>query len=162
MRRLFTLGMIAALALFATAAVATATPPKTATLTFDMQVTGDGVASGTWSATSALAALEGKTGTVTQTFRITGKGKGKGAKAGQIVHGHKTVTTSAGNTFHLYFRGHMKPTSATTGQVNGRFVLKKGTGEFEGLKGTGKISATLNFQTGELDATYTVKVHQHG
>jgi hypothetical protein len=77
--------------------------------------------------------LQGKSGTVVQTTRITGKRKGKGSKTGQVVHGHTVVTASDG-TFVLQFNGSIKPTGTTTSEVNGRFVLKKGTGACSGLQ----------------------------
>ena len=108
--------------------------------------------------TSDLTVLKGKSGTVVQTTKITGKGKGKGQKTGQVVHGHKVVTASDG-TFVIDFRGGLKPTGATTSEVNGRFVLKKGTGAYKGLHGNGKIHATLDSSSGAITAVYTGKAH---
>ena len=139
-------------------AAAQASKPQAVSLTFTMHFTSATTATGTWTSTSDLAVLNGKSGTVVQTTRITGKGKGKGKKNGQVVHGHKVVTASDG-TFVIDFRGGLKPTGATTSEVNGRFVLKKGTGAYKGLHGSGKIHATLDSSSGAITATYTGKAH---
>ena len=137
---------------------AQASKPQAVSLAFTMHFTGPTTATGTWTSTSELAVLNGKSGTVVQTTRITGKGKGKGNKTGQVVHGRKAVTASDG-TFVIQFVGGLKPTGATTSEVNGRFVLKKGTGAYQGLHGSGKIHATLDSSTGAITATYTGKAH---
>ena len=139
-------------------AAAQASKPQAISLTFTMHFTSATTATGTWTSTSDLTALKGKSGTVVQTTRITGKGKGKGKKNGQVVHGHKVVTASDG-TFVIDFRGGLKPTGATTSEVNGRFVLKKGTGAYQGLHGSGRIHATLDSSSGAIAATYTGKAH---
>jgi hypothetical protein len=139
-------------------AAAQASKPQAVSLSFTMHFTSATTATGTWTSTSDLTALNGKSGTVVQTTKITGKGKGKGKKTGQVVHGHKVVTASDG-TFVIDFRGGLKPTGATTSEVNGRFVLKKGTGAYKGLHGSGKIHATLDSSSGAITATYTGKAH---
>src|SRR6266540_3454126 len=153
---------LAVLAVFGVAvlpvAAAQASKPQAISLTFTMHSTGPTTATGTWTSTSDLAVLNGKSGTVVQTTKITGKGKGKGKKTGQVVHGRKVVTASDG-TFILQFNGGIKPTGATTSEVNGRFVLKKGTGAYAGLHGTGKIHATLDSASGAITAVYTGKAH---
>jgi hypothetical protein len=152
---------IAAFTIFAAVALtasAQASKPQAVSLSFTMHSTSATTATGTWTSTSDLTVLNGKSGTVVQTTRITGKGKGKGKKTGQIVHGHKVVTASDG-TFVIDFRGGLKPTGATTSEVNGRFVLKKGTGAYKGLHGSGKIHATLDSSSGAIAATYTGKAH---
>jgi hypothetical protein len=154
----------AALVTFAVAVVpiaaqaAKASKPQAVSLTFTMQFTSATTATGTWTSTSDLTVLNGKSGTVVQTTKITGKGKGKGKKTGQVVHGHKVVTASDG-TFVIDFRGGLKPTGTTTSEVNGRFVLKKGTGAYKGLHGNGKIHATLDSSSGAITAVYTGKAH---
>jgi hypothetical protein len=137
---------------------AQASKPQAVSLTFTMHFTSATTATGTWTSTSDLAILSGKSGTVVQTTKITGKGKGKGKKTGQVVHGRKAVTASDG-TFVIQFSGGLKPTGTTTSEVNGRFVLKKGTGAYKGLRGSGKIHATLDSSTGAIVATYTGKAH---
>jgi tRNA splicing ligase len=137
---------------------AQASKPQAVSLTFTMHFTSATTASGTWTSTSDLAALNGKSGTVVQATHITGKGKGKGKKTGQVVHGHKVVTASDG-TFVIDFRGGLKPTGATNSEVNGRFVLKKGTGAYKGLHGNGKIHATLDSSSSAITAVYTGKAH---
>jgi hypothetical protein len=152
---------IAAFTIFAAVALtapAQASKPQAISLTFTMHSTSATTATGTWTSTSDLTVLNGKSGTVVQTTRITGKGKGKGKKTGQVVHGHKVVTASDG-TFVIDFRGGLKPTGATTSEVNGRFVLKKGTGAYKGVHGSGKIHATLDSSSGAIAATYTGKAH---
>ena len=139
-------------------AAAQASKPQAISLTFTMHFTSATTATGTWTSTSDLAVLNGKSGTVVQTTKMTGKGKGKGKKTGQVVHGHKVVTASDG-TFVIDFRGGLKPTGATTSEVNGRFVLKKGTGAYKGLHGNGRIHATLDSSSGAITATYTGKAH---
>jgi hypothetical protein len=126
-----------------------------------MHSTGPNTATGTWTSASDLAVLNGKSGTVVQTTRISGKGKGKGKKAGQVVHGRNFVTASDG-TFELQFVGGIKPTGATTSEMNGRFVLKKGKDAYAGLRGTGKIHATLDSSSGAITAVYTGKAHLNG
>jgi len=84
-----------------------------------------------------------------------------GKKVGQIVHGRKVVTASDG-TFVLEFRGGLKPTGASTAEVNGRFVLKKGTNAYKGLHGSGRIHATLDSASGSITAVYTGKGHAEG
>jgi len=137
---------------------AQASKPQSISLTFTMHFTSGTTATGTWTSTSDLTVLNGKSGTVVQTTKITGKGKGKGNKAGQVVHGRKVVTAADG-TFVIEFRGGLKPTGTTTSEVNGRFVLKKGTGAYQGLHGSGKIHATLDSSSGAITATYTGKAH---
>jgi hypothetical protein len=137
---------------------AQASKPQAVSLTFTMHFTGPTTATGTWTSTSDLAVLNGKSGTVVQTTKITGKGKGKGKKTGQVVHGRKAVTASDG-TFVIQFVGGLKPTGATTSEVNGRFVLKKGTASYKGLHGSGKIHATLDSSSGAITAVYTGKAH---
>jgi hypothetical protein len=152
---------IAAFTIFAAVALtapAQASKPQAISLTFTMHSTSATTATGTWTSTSDLTVLNGKSGTVVQTTRITGKGKGKGKKTGQVVHGRKAVTASDG-TFAIQFNGGLKPTGATTSEVNGRFVLKKGTGAYKGLHGTGKIHATLDSSSGAITAVYTGKAH---
>src|SRR4051794_33234855 len=155
-------GTIATLTIFATAVtiplVAQASRPQSISLTFTMHSTSATSGTGTWTSSSDLAVLSGKSGTVIQTTRITGKGKGKGKKTGQIVHGRKVVTASDG-TFVLEFRGGLKPTGATTCEVNGRFVIKKGAAAYKGLHGSGKIHATLDSSSGAITAVYTGKAH---
>jgi hypothetical protein len=138
--------------------IAQAAKPQAVSLTFTMHFTGPTTATGTWTSTGSLAILNGKSGTVVQTTKITGKGKGKGKKTGQVVHGRKAVSASDG-TFVIQFVGGLKSTGATTSEVNGRFVLKKGTGAYAGLRGTGKIHATLDSSTGAITAVYTGKAH---
>jgi hypothetical protein len=148
-------------AVLAVALPAQAAKPQAISLTITMHSTSATTATGNWTSTTELPALHGKSGTVAQTMRITGKGKGKGAKAGQVVHGLEHVTVSDG-TFVIQFVGSMKPTGATTSEVNGRFVLKKGTGAYSGLHGTGKIHATLDSGSGSITAVYTGKAHVGG
>jgi hypothetical protein len=150
--------LIASLMLVAFPLAAQAAKPAAISLTFTMHFTSATTVTGTWTSTSDLTVLNGKSGTVVQTTKITGKGKGKGKKTGQVVHGRKTVTASDG-TFVIQFSGGLKPTGTTTSEVNGRFVLKKGTGAYKGLHGNGKIHATLDSSTGVIVATYTGKAH---
>jgi hypothetical protein len=149
---------IATLVIFATAVavplVAQASRSQSISLTFTMHFTSATTATGNWTSSSDLAVLSGKSGAVVQTTKITGKGK----KIGQIVHGRKMVTASDG-TFVLEFRGGLKPTGASTSEVNGRFVLKKGTSAYKGLHGRGKIHATLDSSSGAITATYIGKAH---
>ena len=161
MKTKLTITTLATLAAVAFPLAAQASKPQAISLTFTMHSTSATTATGTWTATSDLAVLNGKSGTVVQTTRITGKGKGKGQKTGQIVHGRKVVTASDG-TFEIQFVGGIKPTGATTSEVNGRFVLKKGTGAYAGLRGTGKIHATLDSSTSAMTAVYTGKAHLSG
>jgi hypothetical protein len=165
MKRKLKLTAVAALGTLLVAAfplAAQAAKPQAISLTFTMHFTGPTTATGTWTSTGgALAVLNGKSGNVVQTMRITGKGKGKGKKTGQVVHGRKVVTASDG-TFVIQFVGQLKPTGATTSEVNGRFVLKKGTGAYKGLRGTGKIHATLDSSSGAITAVYTGKAHLNG
>jgi hypothetical protein len=137
---------------------AQASKPRAISLTFTMHFTSATTATGTWTSTSDLTVLNGKSGTVVQTTKVTGQGKGKGKKTGQVVHGRKVVTASDG-TFVIQFNGGLKPTGATTSEVNGRFVLKKGTGAYKGLHGNGKIHATLDSSSGAITAVYTGKAH---
>jgi len=155
---LSTLAPLVALAAIAFPLAAQASKPQAIALTFTMHFTSATTATGTWTSSSDLTALNGKSGTVVQTTKITGKGKGQGKKTGQIVHGHKVVTASDG-TFVIDFRGGLKPTGATTSEVNGRFVLKRGTGAYTGIHGGGKIHATLDSSSGAISATYTGKAH---
>jgi hypothetical protein len=147
-----------ALVVAASPLAAQASKPQAVTLTFTMHFTSATTATGTWTSTSDLTVLNAKSGTVVQTTKITGKGKGKGNKTGQVVHGHKVVRASDG-TFVLDFRGGVKPTGTTTSEVNGRFVLKTGTGAYKGLHGNGKIHATLDSSSGAITAVYTGKAH---
>jgi hypothetical protein len=109
--RLATLVALGALAAFPL--TAQASKPQAVSLTFTMHFTSATTATGTWTSTSDLTALNGKSGTVVQTTKITGKGKSKGKKTGQVVHGHKVVTASDG-TFVIDFRRGLKPTRTTT------------------------------------------------
>jgi hypothetical protein len=162
MNRKIKLTAIAGLVSLALVAGAQAAKPQAVSLTFTMHFTGPTTATGTWTSTGgALAVLNGKSGNVVQTMRITGKGKGKGKKTGQVVHGRKVVTASDG-TFVIQFVGKLKPTGTTTSEVNGRFVLKKGTAAYKGLRGTGKVHATLDSSSGAITAVYTGKAHLNG
>jgi hypothetical protein len=155
------LTLLAALATFACPLAAQAAKSQPISLTFTMHFTSATNATGTWTSASELLLLQGKSGTVVQTTKITGKGNGKGKKTGQVVHGRKVVTASDG-TFVLQFNGGIKPTGATTSEVNGRFVLKKGTGAYSKLHGTGKMHATLDSASGSMTAVYTGKAHANG
>jgi hypothetical protein len=156
--RLVTSGVLAVLGLVSLPLAAQASKPQAISLTFTMHSTSATTATGTWTSTSDLTVLNAKSGTVVQTTKITGKGKGKGKKTGQVVHGRKVVTASDG-TFVIQFNGGLKPTGATTSEVNGRFVLKKGTGAYKGLHGNGKIHATFDSSSGAITAVYTGKAH---
>jgi hypothetical protein len=158
MKRKVKLALLTTLAAVALPLAAHAARPQSISLTFTMHFTSATTATGTWTSTSELAVLNGKSGTVVQTTKITGKGKGKGKKTGQVVHGRNVVTASDG-TFIIQFNGGINPTGATTSEVNGRFVLKKGTGAYAGLHGTGKIHATLDSASGAITAVYTGKAH---
>jgi hypothetical protein len=159
MKRTLKLTALAALMSLAVSPLsAQASKPQAVSLTFTMNFTSATTATGNWTSTSDLTVLNGKSGTVVQTTKITGKGKGKGKKTGQVVHGRKVVTASDG-TFVIQFNGGLKPTGATTSEVNGRFVLKKGTGAYKGLHGNGKIHATLDSSSGAITAVYTGKAH---
>jgi hypothetical protein len=158
MVRVTTLITLAVLGFSILPLAAQAAKPQAISLTFTMNFTSATTATGTWTSSSSLAVLNAKSGTVVQTTKITGKGKGKGKKTGQVVHGRKAVTASDG-TFVIQFSGGLKPTGTTTSEVNGRFVLKKGTGAYKGLHGSGKIHATLDSSTGAIVATYTGKAH---
>jgi hypothetical protein len=155
------LACFATLTAFASPLAAQAAKPQAISLTFTMHSTSAATATGTWTSTTDLPALHGKSGTVAQTTKIAGKGKGKGAKTGQVIHGREQVTASDG-TFVLQFVGGIKPTGATISEVNGRFVLKKGTGAYSGLHGTGRIHATLDSGSGSITAVYTGKAHVNG
>jgi hypothetical protein len=161
MKRNVKLTLFAAALAVAIPLVAQAAKPQAISLTFTMHFTSATTATGTWTSTSDLALLQGKSGTVMQTTKITGKGKGKGKKTGQVVHGRKVVTASDG-TFVIQFNGGVKPTGATTSEVNGRFVLKKGSGAYAGLHGKGKMHATLDSASGAFTAVYTGKAHLGG
>jgi hypothetical protein len=152
------LTLFVALAVVAVPLAAQASKPQAVSLTFTMHSTSATTATGTWTSTSDLTVLNGKSGTAVQTTKITGKGKGKGKKTGQVVHGHKVDTASDG-TYVIDFRGGLKPTGATPSEVNGRFILKKGTGAYKGLHGSGKIHATLDSSSGAITATFTGKAH---
>jgi hypothetical protein len=156
-----TLTVLTALAAVVLPPGAHAAKPESISLTFTMHSISATTATGTWTSASDLPALHGKSGTVVQTTRITGKGKGKGKKAGQVVHGLEQVTASDG-TFVIQFVGGVKPTGATISEVNGQFVLKKGTGAYSGLHGTGRIHATLDSASGAITAVYTGKAHLNG
>lgn len=155
------IAVILFVAAIASSLPAQAAKPQTISLTFAMHFTSATTATGTWTSASQLPLLQGKSGTVVQTTRITGKGKGKGSKTGQVVHGREVVTASDG-TFVIQFNGGIKPTGATTSEVNGRFVLKKGTGAYSNLHGTGKVHATLDSASGSITAVYTGKAHANG
>jgi hypothetical protein len=155
------MGILVGVIAIALPLAAQAAKPEAISLTFTMHFTSATTAAGTWSSGSGLALLHGKSGTVVQTTRITGKGKGKGKRTGQVVHGRKVVTASDG-TFVIRFNGGVKPTGATTSEVNGRFVLKKGTAAYAALHGSGKIHATLDSASGAFNAVYTGKAHVRG
>jgi hypothetical protein len=155
------LTLLIGVALLAVALPAQAAKPQAISLTFSMHSTSATTATGTWTSASDLPALHGKFGTAEQTTKTTGKGKGKGKKTGQVVHGVEHVTAFDG-TFVIQFAGGIRPTGATSSEVNGRFVLKKGTGAYSGLHGTGKIHATLDSASGAIAAVYTGKAHLNG
>jgi hypothetical protein len=156
-----TLPLLAMIVVVACPLAAVAANPQPISLTFTMHATTATTATGTWTSATDLPALHGKSGTVMQTTRITGKGKGKGKKAGQVMHSREAVTASDG-TFVIQFVGGVKSTGATTSEVNGRFVLKKGTGAYSGLHGTGRLHATLDSASGAITAVYTGKAHLNG
>ena len=43
---------------------------------------------------------------------------------------------------------------------SGRWVITKGTGDYQGIHGTGTVSGTADDNTGVIDRTYTGNVHQ--
>jgi hypothetical protein len=153
-----TLAALATTAAFAFPLAVQAAKPQTISLTVTMHFASATTATGTWTATSDLAVLNSKSGTVVQTAKITGKGKGKGTKTGQIVHGRKVVT-AFDDTFVIQYNGGVKPTGATPSEVKGRFVFKKGTGAYTGLHGKGRIHATLDSASGAITAVYTGNAH---
>jgi hypothetical protein len=51
---------------------------------------------------------------------------------------------------------------ATSSQVNGRLALKKGTGADAGLRGTGRIHASLDSWSGAIGAVETGRAHVKG
>jgi len=59
----------------------------------------------------------------------------------------------------IQFNGGISPTGATTSEVHGRFVLKRGTGAYPGLHGAGRIHAMLDSASGAITAVYTGKAH---
>jgi hypothetical protein len=116
-------------------------------------------AEGTWQtvdANTALVPMQGRSGTASETVRLTGKGR--------VVHGRSLVTSGTGDTFVIQFNGKTSNGGTT---VNGHFVIKSGKGAYKGLHGTGKVQATLTLDsttqavTG-IDATYTGKAHIDG
>jgi hypothetical protein len=157
----FKIALLFGVATLAVSLPAQAAKPEAISLTFTLHLTSATTAAGTWTSASQLPILQGKSGTVAQTTRITGNGKGKGNKTGQVMHGREVVTASDG-TFIIQFAGGIKPTGATTSEVNGRFVLKKGTGAYSKLHGTGKIHATFDSASGSITAVYTGKAHASG
>jgi hypothetical protein len=155
--------IIATLAITGAAAIAfplaaNASKPQPISLTFTMHATSATTATGTWASTSELPVLHGKSGTVVQTTKITGKGKSKGKKEGRIVHG-RTVVTASDGSFVIQFNGGLKSTGATTSEVNGHFVLKEGTGAYARLRGRGKIHAALDSASGAITAMFRGKAH---
>ena len=158
MRRRIGLLVLATLAALVAVAAVSAGPRKSISMTFSMHFTSATTAVGTWSASGDLALLAGKSGTVEQTTRITGKGKGKGKRLVLVVHGRKKVTASDG-TFVIQFVGPIRPTGPATSTVDGRFVLKRGTGAYRHLHAAGKIHAELSSATGAIVATYTGRAH---
>jgi hypothetical protein len=159
MKKLIALvGLVAAIAV---SLPAQAAKPQAISLTLTMHSTSATTATGTWTSRSDLPLLHGKSGTVVQTATINGKGKAKGAKAGQVAHGREQLTASDG-TFVIQFVAGNKSTGATTSEVNGRFVLKKGTGAYSGLHGTGKIHATLDSASGSITAVCRGRAHLNG
>jgi hypothetical protein len=155
------IALVLGIAALSAALPAQAGKPRPVSLTFTMHSTSATTATGSWTSTSDFPALHGKSGTVAQTMKITGKGEGRGAKVGQVMHGLAQATAPDG-TFVIQFLGAMKPTGATSAEVNGRFVLKKGTGAYFGLHGTGKIHATLDSASGSITAVYTGRAHVGG
>ena len=155
------ISVLLGVAVIASALPAQAARPQAISLTFTMHFTSASTATGTWTSASDLPVLHGKSGTVVQTTRITGKGKGKGSKTGEVVHGRKVVTAADG-TFLIQFTGSIKPTGATTSEVNGRFVLKKGTGAYSRLHATGRVHATLDSALGSMTAFDTGNAHVNG
>jgi hypothetical protein len=148
-------------ALLAVALPAQAAKPQPISLTLTMHSTNATTATGSWTSTSDLPALHAKSGTAAQMTRVTGQGKGNGKKTGQNVHGRTQLTATDG-TIVLQFVGAIKQNGTTTSEVNGRFVLKKGTGAYSGLHGTGGIHATLDSASGSITAVYTGKAHVNG
>ena len=129
-----------------------ATRPVPITLTFSLNVTGNGTAAGDWTGTTTtLAVLEDKTGTATETFKLTGKGR--------VVHGKKVVQSGSGDSFVIQFNGKTSPGDNGTTNVKGHFVIKNGKGIYKGLHGTGKVSSTLSADGKTIAATYTGKAH---
>ena len=47
-------------------------------------------------------------------------------------------------------------------EANGSFALKKGTGAYGWLHGTGTINTTLDFSSGFITAVYAGKAHVDG
>ena len=135
-----------AVVMLALAAPVSASKPEEVVFTFDLMITGPGVAVGTFDATGAIE----DSGTVDETFRWTDDGNLQGL----------FVLTGTKGTITMRF--HLETISGPpVVQTKGQFVIVSGTGAYENIHGVGK--ATSNVYVTEwpitIDAIFAGKMH---
>jgi hypothetical protein len=139
--------LIAGILLLALVAPVSASKPEEVVFTFDLVITGDGVAVGTFDVTGAI---EGN-GTVDETFRWTDDG---------ILQGIFVLTGAEDSTITMRF--HLEPISGPPVVPSvGSFVIVSGTGAYENIHGVGKAESNTYVAAPPItiDATFTGQVH---
>ncbi len=139
----------AAVAAFAIAAPAAATPPETQRFETIGVLTGPSSAAGSWTGAGVAAG----SGTYTETFRF----------AGGSMHGRKVLVGAAG-TIVLDFHALVVFRDACTATfVAGAWQVADATGAYEGLKGGGSPATTAesfgNVCTGSVDVEHEGQAH---
>jgi hypothetical protein len=132
--------------LLALAAPVSASKPEEVVFTFDLVITGPGVAVGTFDATGAIE----DSGTVDETFRWTDDGNLQGI----------FVLTGAEGTITLRF--HLTPIGGPPVVPSvGGFVIVSGTGAYENIHGVGKAESNTYVAAPPItiDAIFAGKMH---
>jgi hypothetical protein len=138
--------LVVGIALLALAIPVSASKPEEVLFTFDLVITADDSAVGTFEATGAIE----DSGTVDETFRWTDEG---------ILQGTMVLTGEEGT---ITLRFHLENVAGPpVVQTEGRFVIKSGTGAYGNIHGVG--AAKSNVYVTEwpitIDAVFTGKVH---
>jgi hypothetical protein len=143
-----------AVVMLALAAPVSASKPQEVVFTFDLTITGPGVAVGTFVATGAIE----DNGTVDETFRWTDDGNLQGTM----------VLTSAEGAGTITLRFHLTPIGGPPVVPSvGSFVIASGTGDYENIHGVGSAESNTYLPSDPdgpptpptIDATFDGQVH---
>jgi hypothetical protein len=145
MKRTISSGILVGIAFVALASPAAATPPKPVTITIDQHLTGPNTAAGTWTALGVIS----DSGDYAETFRLAPSG---------AIQGTKTLTSLKG-TITLRAVGVLEFTGPTTAVIRGHWVVLRGTGAYDHLRGQGPLTVLVDFATGTALAIHEGAAH---